>query len=270
MKKITADDLRPGVLPDVPLAMPTAESLLAEAASMSSFSEVTIHPADLVADAEEMLGGEEDLPDLLSRGYRVSEGVFERIRLLMGLVAPAQAELGRVDAASALKTRQAEDARVRLLEIRGQFAALGKAASLPSSLFSRETHRSNRLNVVMMRMEVVLENVGVVRDHLPDQQRVDALVIEARKLIDAQKEARREARLMRATRTLGTLERERIERLLFDTLLYVSAQGLAAYADDPTRHKRYSLDHCYGNRPSRVGDPGGGGPAPTPPVAEPA
>ncbi len=270
MKKITADDLRPGVLPDIPLAMPTAESLLAEAASMGAFSEVTVHVADLVADAEEMLGGEEDLPDLTARGYRVSAGVFERIRLLMGFLAPHRAELGRVDEAAAIKTQQAEAARVRLLEIRGRIAALGKAASLPASLFSLDSHRTNRLNVVMMKMEEVLENVGVVRDHLPDRQRVDALVVEARQLIDAQKTARREARLMRANRTMGTLERERLERLLFDALIYVSAQGLAAYGDDPTRRARYSLDHCYGDRPSRAGDPGASGPAPATPVPEPA
>ena len=38
-------------------------------------------------------------------------------------------------------------------------------------------------------------------------------------------------------------------------MLYLSVQGLAAYEGDETREIRYRLDHVYGRKPSKVGDP---------------
>jgi len=244
----------------VSLAMPTLESLMAEAAAMGDhFSEVTSHPGDLAEDADELLGAEEDLPDLIKRKYRVSEGLLQRIRILRQQLAPYIAELRRIATASEIKTGEADTARLRLLEIRSAIASIGKAAGLPEDLFSLDSRRSDRLNVVMMRMDVVLDNVALYSAQLPDTERVNALMVEARALLDKQKEIRRAARLMRTDRTAGTLQQERIERLLLDAMQHLSAQGLAAYPNDPKREARYRLDHVYGTKKSVVNDPGAGG-----------
>ncbi|MBI5498577.1 MAG: hypothetical protein HY904_26485 [Deltaproteobacteria bacterium] len=254
-----------GLPPAIPLESPTQDSLLAEAAALGDhFSEVTSHPADVIADAEEMLGARQDLADLIAREYPVSEGMLKRIELLKDLLSPHAAELVRSAAASTLKTQDADAACDRLVAIRGELGKIGDAAGIPADLFSLQSRKTQRLNVVMMRMDVVLENVAAVRAHLPDKARVDRLVVEARDLIDQQKAARRAARLMRADRGQGSLQQERLERLLMDVMMHVSKQGLAAYPNDPTREARYRLDNVYGAKKSAVGDPGAGGTGGTP------
>jgi len=244
----------------VSLDAPTLAGLQAEAAALGDhFSEVTAHPGDLVADAEEILTAKADLADLIARKFKVSQGLLTRIELLTKQLAPYVAELQRLATAATLNTAEADKARVRLLEIRTLLAALGKAAGLPADLFALESRKSDRLNVVMMRMDVVLENVALYKEHLPDTARVDALMVEARAVMDAQKTARRGARLMRTDRTQGSLQQERWERLLLDAMQYLSAQGLAAYPGDATREARYRLDHVYGRAKSAVADPGAGG-----------
>ncbi len=262
----------PSLLPNVSMDDDvTLESLKAEAAALGDrFSEVTAHTGDLVADAEEMLQAESDLKDLEARRFSVSKGLFKRIRLLHDALSPLAAEGARhVELGKAL-TDKAEGARVRLLDIRSELGALGKAAGLPATLFSLATKKTTRLNVVMMKMDTVLENVGHFQSRLPDPARVNALVVEARALIDQQKDARRKSRLMHAERSVDGREQERFERLLLDALMYLSAQGLAAYPGDVVREPRYRLDHVYGRKPSRVGDPGAGAASGVPDASSPA
>lgn len=246
-------------LPIVPTDDVTIDSLKAEAAALGDrFPEVVAHIADLIADAEEMLQGRADLDDLMARSFPVTAGLFRRIELLHGTLAPLAAESARhVELGKAL-TDEAEAARVRLLDIRAQLAALAKAAGLPATLFSLATRKTTRLNVVMMKMDAVLENVRHFQARLPDPTRVNALVVEARAVMDQQKQSRRKSRLMHAERTVDGREQERYERLLLDALVYLSAQGLAAYPGDVVRERRYRLDHVYGRKASRVGDPGAG------------
>lgn len=250
----------------IPLEAPTKASLLAEAAALGdSFSEVTSHAADLIADAEELLRARADAHALKARGYKVSDGQFERVALLKDLLVPLHAAQNRQVEASKAKTEAAEAARTRLIAIRGELGLIGRAAGLPPGLLSLETNNTQRLNVVMMKMEEVLENVRVYRPHLPDHARVDALVTEARQLIDEQKELRRDARLLRTDTQLDGRKTARLERLLMDAMQFLSAQGQAAYPGDLTREPLYRLDHIYGNRPSKVGDPGAtDAPQPTP------
>jgi hypothetical protein len=137
---------------------------------------------------------------------------------------------------------------------------LGKAAGLPTGLFALELTGSVRLNVLMMRMEEVLQNVQAYWNQLPDQARLTAMVAEARTLIDQQKELRQSARLLRADRSIEGRKAARLERLLLNALQYLSAQGLAAFPGDAVREPRYRLDQLYGRRASKVQDPGAGGP----------
>ncbi len=249
-----------GVLPAVDLEEPTQASLLAEAAALSSkYTPFCGHPADLLADAEEMLGAEEDIEDLMKRGYAVSPGLVLRIRLLRDMIAPLLAEEDRAAEWSKTKTEQADRIRARLLEIRASLARIGKAAGLPPALFSLDSARTTRLNVVAMKLEEVLANVKNLRKSLPDKKRVDQLVTEARELLDEHASMRTDARLTGVESRQRVRDRKRLERLLYDAMMYLSAQGLAAYEGDEMREVRYRLDHVYGRKPSKVGDPGAGG-----------
>lgn len=251
----------------VPLDKPSKESLLAEAAALGdSFSEVTSHPADLIADAEEMLQARADAKALAKRGYYVSDAQFARVELLVKLLKPLIAQQARQTEASKVKTAAAEAARSRLIAIRGALARIGAAAGLPAGLFSLDTTNTQRLNVVMMKMEEVLDNVRAYRKHLPDLKRVDELVTEARALLDEQKSSRSQARFLRTDRQLDGRTAGRLQRLLLDVMQHLSAQGLAAFPDDTSREARYRLDHVYGRRPSKVGDPGAGGPSASAPA----
>lgn len=254
---VAEQSLAVSVLPPLPTQPPTKAQLEAEAALLGdNFPSVSSHPADLVADADEMLLARADAAELARRGYKISDGQFERVALLRAMLAPLAAEQTRVAEVSKVKTEAAEAARLRLLGIRSALGDIGKAAGLPPGIFSLETNNTQRLNVVMMKMEEVLENVQAFRSFLPDGQRVDALVVEARALIDAQRTNRQEARLLRTDGSLESRKQARIERLLLTAMQYLSAQGLAAYPDDPVREPRYRLDHVYGNRTSKVADPG--------------
>lgn len=249
-----------GVLPYVALDAPTKDKLEAEAAALGNrFSLVTSHPADLIADATEMLEAEKDLPDLMGRGYRVSKGLIVRIKTLRDIIAPHLAEQERAAVWSKAQTEAAEKTRTRLLELRAELALVGKAAGLPASLFSLETKKTTRLNVVRMKMDEVLANIAEVRAHMPDNKRVDAMVLEARNLLDQQHDQRAESRVSGTENRARIRERQRYERLLFEAMQVLSAQGLAAYPNDPTREACYRLDHVYGKKPSKVGDPGAGG-----------
>ncbi|MCU0699464.1 MAG: hypothetical protein MUC96_23405 [Myxococcaceae bacterium] len=254
---VADETLAVSVLPPLPLQAPSKQQLEAEAALLGdAFPAVSSHPADLVADADELLLARADAPELARRGYHVADGQFERVALLRSMLAPLAAEQTRVAEVSKVKTEAAEAARARLLAIRSSLAAIGKAAGLPAGVFSLDTSHTTRLNVVMMKMEEVLHNVQAYRSHLPDQQRVDGLVTEARGLIDAQRANRQEARLLRTDGSLESRKQARLERLLLNAMQYLSAQGLAAFPEDPVREPRYRLDHVYGNRTSKVADPG--------------
>ena len=249
-----------GVIPEVDLSPPTRPGLDAEAAALGErFPVVTSHSADLAADADEMLGAEADMPDLIKRGYRVGPGLLVRIGTLRDMIAPLLAEEERSVAWSKSQTAEAEKVRVRLLELRRDLARIGKAAGLPASFFSLETKKTTRLNVVRIKMEEVLANTAKLRPHLPDKERVDAIVVEARGLLDAQRDQRIESQLSSAESRTRIRTRQRYERLLYEAMQYLSAQGLAAYPDDEEREARYRLDHVYGRKASKVGDPGAGG-----------
>jgi hypothetical protein len=215
-----------------------------------------------------------DETDVLRTGDEVETG--ETSDLLPGYsglsleLVPLAAQQARVAEMSKSQIEAAEIARGRLLEIRDQLARIGKAAGLPGSFFSLDTSNTTRLNVVMMKMDEVIENVNILKDRLPDRKRVDAMVVEARRLIDEQKDARRSAKLLRTDRGIEARKQARIERLLLDAMQHVSAQGLAAYPADPTREARYRLDHVYGKRRSAAGDPGAGGTTGVPDAAGPS
>ena len=249
-------------LPVIPEGPVTEESLEAEASALGTdFTEVQYSVADLIADAEEMLENRAaDLAEFLSREYAVTEFHYDRLGLLVGILAPAHTEGDAALESSKAQTKTADEALDVLLDNRRRFGAIGRAAGLPSGLFALQTKNSRRLNVVVMRMEEVLANVIRFRARLPDKKRVDELVESTRAVIAEQKTARRKAKLLRLQRQMDTLRAEQFERLLLNVLQYLSAQGEAAFAEEPARAARYALDHTYGRR--TPGEPAAPVPAP--------
>lgn len=249
----------PSSLPAVPLGTPTVDSIEAEIAAMGD-TLTPVAPADLVADGREMLAARADIAELVARGYPVSEGIITRLELLIDAVesSGANRSLDRAELTPAQRDAM-DSARRRLLAIRSELSAIASAGGLPPDLFALATKRSNRLNVVLMRVGQVIRHAEQLADRMPDGDRVQALIIEAKGLLEAQYTLRADAGLKRASQAGDTQRQERLERLLLDTLVYLSRQGRAAFASDPARLTKYDLDHVYGARPSRVGDPGAGG-----------
>lgn len=248
-------------VPEIPPGVVTKASLFAEAAALGDrFNPVSAHYADLIADADEMLPQvRQDEPELRRRHYALSEHMVTRLELLRDEIAPALAESERAVEVSKAKTDAAQQAKDELLKIRTHLASIGRAAALPADLFSLHLKKGGRLNVVMMRMEEVLANVGACRARMPDGDVVDQLMVRARQLLDEQREARVDARLAQAGRKAQTAERARYARLLLDVMTYIGAQGMAAFPGDDAREPAYRLDHVYGRKPSKVADPGAGG-----------
>lgn len=261
---LTADfdlDL-PSALPTVLLDPVTPESLEAEAAELGdNFSVVQYPPGDLIADAREMADARVDIPDLIARGYPVSEALIDRIEILSSKLTPFEVEQRLSSTASLLTTAELDRGRKRLLEIRSELARIAKAAGLPATIVSLKTNNTQRINVVVQKMDEVLDTVGRLKSRMPDRQRVGDLLTEGRGLLDSFNTDRRNARYQRVAGTINTRHQERYERLLLNALMYLSAQGLAAYPNDPVREVRYRLDHIYARRtPATQAQP----PAPPP------
>jgi hypothetical protein len=73
----------------IPLATPTFRSLLEEAASLWVARGASRPPVDaLIADAEEMLLARADVRELSARGYEVTDGMFDRLELLLSMLSP--------------------------------------------------------------------------------------------------------------------------------------------------------------------------------------
>ncbi len=232
-----------------PEATPTEASLLTEANDLGDSSPaVKAHPADLVADAEEMLLVRDDAKDLAQRGYPVTEGMFVRVELLMMMLRALAAQRHRASVDSEAQTAEGEKARVRLLEIRGVLARIGEAVGLDPKLFSLGI-QSKRLPVVLMAMTNVLRAVEVNMVRMPDAKRVQALVSEADALIAANKVSVVGSKVNR-TADVKTLKQ--LSRLLLDVLQHLSKQGLAAYEEEGVRQIAYRLDHVYGRRAKKA------------------
>jgi|GEM_PF-2978359 len=261
----------PSSLPVVSLAPVTLESLTAEVDALvaQSFSAASSHAGDLVADADEMTGALDDIPDLVARGYKVSEALVDRVRILAAMLAPNASERDRASTARSVPKKERGEIRKRLLAIRSALGSIATAAGLPSNLFALGTNNSTRVNVVIERVARVLDNAKALRAELPDTARVEALIAEGEGLIARVRSLRGAGAVALHSDTTLTRRYQATGRLLLDALVYFSRQGRAAYPDDPTRYSRYALDHVYGRKASVAGDPGAGGKSGHPEVVDP-
>jgi len=100
----------------------------------------------------------------------------------------------------------------------------------------------------MWRLDEVLENAKSLRDRFANKAKVDTLVTEGAALVETIKAERRRLGMMADAGVEETRSQRRLERLLVDTMRFVSAQGLACFDEDPSREARYRLDHVYARR----------------------
>lgn len=236
-------------LPPIPDAAPTLDVLLAEAkAQGKKFNPVSARPELLVLDAEEMLEARADLPAFLAAGFPVTEGMFVRLELLMRSIAQKTAQRERDAELRKAYTAKAEARRNALLKFHQRIKRRARAARLPASLFSLGRINPNRLGSVLWRVEEIALTTKDQIVRFAQQPVVGALVDGTLGLIDTIKSERRQLGMMGAEGVADTLLQQQLERLLFDTMRYLGAQGLALFDEDPTKDKRYRLDHVYGNR----------------------
>jgi fructoselysine-6-P-deglycase FrlB-like protein len=233
-------------------AVPTEKSIMAEVHAQGPvFSVVKQPPADLIADADEMLAFRGDAKDMAARGYWVTDGMFTRMQLLADLLTRYATGQDESALETKAKVEEAERARVRLLEIRESLARIGVAAGLQPSQFSLRLDATKRLSFVLLNMKKVLLVVKKYRTKLPDRALVDAMVAEATQLISANATLRAKASSDRGARSMDGQVGQQLARMLFEVLQHLSHQGLAAYQKDLSRRAAYRLDHVYARRGAR-------------------
>lgn len=223
------------------LAPVTAESLAQEAAALDPFRPVGYAHGDVVADADELLGCEGDVPELAERGYQVNAHLFERLRLLRNAIPRQTSEGARAREAVTNLGGDDDARRRRLLEIRRRLAALAALAALPPGPFQLRTTKSDRLAPVVDRMRDVIAAAREHEDLLPDRERVRALLEEGERIVT--EDISRRAGRTRARGERGTAVglTARYLRLLWDAMQHLSKVGLAAFADDARRRIPYAL-----------------------------
>lgn len=236
-------------VPAVSGEMPTRESLLAEARALGKgFSEVAAPPAAIVADAEEMLEGEADLPLFEASGFPVTIGHFMRIRLLKNELLPRTALRERNVEVRKKYTAEAHVRRDTLIAFQRRIKRRARAARLPTALFSIGRINTKRLAAVLWRVEEIALHTRDQLGRFAQQDLVRQLVDETLALIEVIKSERRKLGLMNETGVGETRLQQQIERLLLDAMRYVGAQGMALFDTDRERDTRYRLDHVYGQR----------------------
>jgi len=222
--------------------MPTESSLLTEARELgATVAAVRFQVGDLQAEAGEQLRARADAPELEARGYLVTDAHFERLRILASMLAPMGSRRSQLEVDRDLAHQQLERARLRLLAIRERFSRIGVAVGHPASLFSFSTRATLRVNVVTLGMEEVIQNIEQLGSEMPDHATVDALLAEARALVASTPPVRRHANALRLELAVQIKLTAQVSRLLYETLMHLSSQGLAAFDDDLKRRAPYSL-----------------------------
>ncbi len=236
--------------------VPTREGLLDEARALGAgFTQVSAPPELLAADAEEMLAGREDLPAFKAAEFPVQEGHFVRIHLLKSELAPRTAGRERDQELRKAFTAKAAKRRDALIQFQRRIKRRARAALLPASLFSLGRVNARRLGAVLWRVEEIALNARSQLARFAQQAFVKQLVDDALALITTIKDERTALGIMGEVSVVETRLQQQLERLLFDTLRYVGAQGQALFDDDPTRDTRYRLDHVYGQRQQPAPEP---------------
>jgi len=235
----------------VPLSLerPTEASLLAEARWLGNrVLQFNAHAGDLVAEAGEQLRARADAPELQARGYLVSDAHFERVKLLSSMLTPLGSRRSQLQVDRDHVLEQVERARVRLLALRARFAGIGAAVGHPPSIFSLGSRSTMRVNVVTLGMEEVISNIERLGDQMPDLATVSALLIEARALVAGTRALCLHSSALRLELAANIKLTSQVSRLLYEAVMHLSAQGLAAFGDDLKRRAPYSLTHLQANR----------------------
>ena len=192
---------------------------------------------DLLAEAREMLPARQDVPELVKRGYAIADEMFDRVEVLASLLGPT-AVRAEVEEDRAKNTEAARRARELLLSTREQLMRITAVVGLDPQLFAVDTRK---YDLLIDNMATVIHKVTAHRDELPDRDKVDALIVQAQQLIEAELASRVEGTFVAAKHAENTKRVHQLKRLLFDQMRYISKIGYAAYADDAIRDVSYRL-----------------------------
>lgn len=213
-------------------------SMLLEAAHLGDdFVRVPYPVVDLLAEAREMLPARDDVPELVKRGYAITDEMFGRVEVLASLLGPT-AVRAEVDEDRGDNTETAKRAREVLLSTREQLMRIGAVIDLDPQIFTIDSRRYDSL---VDTMATVIHKVTAHRDELPDREKVDALIAQAQELIEAELASRVAGKFVAAKHADNTKRVNQLKRLLFDQMRYISKIGYAAYSGDAIRDVSYGL-----------------------------
>jgi hypothetical protein len=192
---------------------------------------------DLLMEGGEMLKAREDVPELVQRGYKISDEMFARIEVLCALLSPSAVRF-EGDEDRSENTEAAQESRELLLSIREHLTRIGMVGGMSPKDFTIDTRR---YPLLVDTMETVIARVIEHQAQLPDQQVVDALVTQAQTLIAREKAARAEGTLVAARRADTFRTVRQLKRLLYDQMREISQIGFAAYPHSSVRAVAYGL-----------------------------
>ena len=218
---------------------PSEASLLTEAQALGShFERAPVKMMEVIEKARELLLARGDVPDLIARGYRVNDTMFERVKLIRGMLTPDANESAEPAEASTEMTKAASEMRARLMSIHGRLKRLGAAGGVDSGVFEIDSHN---IPTVVSSMAAMISKLRGVQHLLPDQKQVEALVAEATALVETEQQSRSEAQVRSSKNREMVLQVAQLKRLIFDQIRHLSVQGLAAYPNDMVRELSYGL-----------------------------
>lgn len=218
----------------------TEALILKEAESLGEgFTRVTVPIVDMLEEAEEMLLARGDVAEFVARRYRVTDDMFERVKILANMLTPDATKEVEVEVEPSETSEETKAAHKRLLEIREQMAQVVDASGLDASKLAVD---SRRYKLLVTSMAEAVQQVRTYRKSISDPDRIDALLAEATELLDVATAQSLMTRTLMTDQKSRSLTTMKLKRLLADQLRYLSKQGTAAFPHDIKRRLSYRLE----------------------------
>jgi hypothetical protein len=247
------DALRMGYIPQIAGHMRTKAMLEAELAALpSDFIRTKVPPIILRREVEELLAFTADAAVFAARKIDVTPGHFALCKNLYDLL-PAERGKGENAVTAAGGFDEIEDSHAeQLRQVIGRLRLLTMLSGLSSDLCSLGDAQGN-LRLMDAGHAIVARVTPVLPLYKPPTE-ARALLDQINERVETMWTLRGQQAGESASSRLSTDRVHRVKRLLLDTLRYVSVAGLYVFADDPTRHDAYALQHVNGwkNRSRRL------------------
>ena len=227
----------------IPTGAPTRESLTAEAKALpESFAKAGVTTADALAESSQMQPMRADVVELASRGFRITPEMFDRLVLLSVMLAELVARRMREMSDRKRLIALSEQIRAPLVAIRERIADLAAAAGIDTGRYSISSLPNARLNDLMLRMTAIVANAEADREQMPDRVVFDALITDAKELLEKHRVVRDSAGASTDLHAQSADMEGRLKCLLLQVLRHISKQGVAAYPGDISRRNAYELE----------------------------